>query len=100
MVQTIGVADVFKTEINPTLREFKPRTDDWEDWQAFERADEEELHFLSLHVVKTLKRYEKTMHGFRKVNPRMQKSRAEQRGQLFAKQDLQIRLLKLKLQLE
>jgi hypothetical protein len=27
----VGLADLFKTEINPITREFKTRTDDWED---------------------------------------------------------------------
>jgi hypothetical protein len=67
------------------MREFKPRTDDWEDWQAFEKAYEEALHFLRLHLVKTLKCDEKKISGFRKVNPRMQKARAEQREEFFAK---------------
>jgi hypothetical protein len=38
--------------------------------------------------MKTLKRDEKKMYGFRKINPRMQKARAEQRKELFTKQDI------------
>jgi hypothetical protein len=34
----IGLTDLFKAEINPIMREFKPRPGDWEEWQAFERA--------------------------------------------------------------
>jgi hypothetical protein len=81
----IGWADLLKTEINLIVREFKPKINDWENWQMFEGAYEEALHLLRLHVVKTLKRDEKKMYGFRKVNPRMQKARAEQRDELFAK---------------
>jgi hypothetical protein len=72
----VGLANLFKTEINQIMREFKPRTDNSEDWQAFEGAYEEALHLLRLHVVKALKRDEKKMCRFRKVNPRMQKARA------------------------
>jgi hypothetical protein len=72
----VGLTDLFKTEINPIIREFTPRTDNWEDWQTFEEAYEEVLHFPRLHLVKTLKPDEKRMYGFRKVNPRMQKIRA------------------------
>jgi hypothetical protein len=43
-----------------------------------------------------LKRDEKKMYGFRKVNPRMQKARAEQRQKFCAKQVIERRLLKLK----
>jgi hypothetical protein len=96
----VGLADFFKTEINFIKREFKPRTDDLEDWQAFERAYEEALHFLRLNVVKTLNRDEKMIYGFRKVNPRMQKAQAAQKEELFAKQDIQRRLLKPKSKLE
>jgi hypothetical protein len=96
----IGLANLFKTEVNPIMREFKPRTDDWEDWQAFERASEEMLDFLRFHIVKTLKRDEKNIYSFRKVSPRMQKARAEQREELFAKQGIPRRLLKLKSKLQ
>jgi hypothetical protein len=50
--------------------------------------------------VKTLKRNEKKMYGFRKVNPRMQKARAEQREELCAKQDIQRKMLTLKSKME
>jgi hypothetical protein len=78
------------------MREFARRTDDWKDWQAFEIAYEDALHLLHLHVVKTFKPDEHKIYGFRKVNARMQKAQAEQREELFAKQDIQRRLLKLK----
>jgi hypothetical protein len=73
----LGLADLFKTEISSIMREFKLRINDWEHWQVFEGAYEEALHLLRLHVVKTLKSDEKKIHDFRKVNPRMQKTRAE-----------------------
>jgi hypothetical protein len=76
----IGLADLFKTGTNPIVRKFEPRADDWEDWEAFQGAYEEALHLLRLDVVKTAERDEKKMHGFRKVNPRMQEARREQRG--------------------
>jgi hypothetical protein len=50
--------------------------------------------------MKTLKHDEKKRYGFRKVNPRMQNAQAEQREELFAKQDIQRRLLKLKSKLK
>jgi hypothetical protein len=50
--------------------------------------------------VKILKRNKKKRYGFRKINPRMQTARAEQREELFAKQDICRRLLKLKSELE
>jgi hypothetical protein len=84
----IGLVDFLKTEINLMMREFKPRTDEWEDRQAFEGAYEEVLPILRPHVVKTLKRDERKMHGFRKVNSRIQRARAEQRKELFAKQEI------------
>jgi hypothetical protein len=96
----VRLADLFKTEINLIMREFEPRTNDWEDWQAFERAYEEALHLLRLHIVKILKRDEKKTDGFSKVNPTMQTTRAEHWEKLFAKQDIQRRLLKLKSKLE
>jgi Holliday junction resolvasome RuvABC DNA-binding subunit len=65
-----------------------------------EGAYEEALHLLRLHIVKTFKRDEKKMYGFRKVNPRIQKARAEQREELFAKKDIQRILLKLKSKLK
>jgi hypothetical protein len=96
----VGPTDLFKTKVNPIMREFKPRTDDWEDWRAFERAYEEALDFLRLHIVNTLKRDEKKIYSLRKVSPRMQKARAEQREELFAKQGIPRRLVKLKSKLE
>jgi hypothetical protein len=92
----VRLANLFKTEINPIVKEFNPRTGDWEDWQAFEGAYEEVLYLLRPHVVKTLRRDEQKMYGFRKVNPKKQKARTEQKEELFAKQDIQRRLLKLK----
>jgi hypothetical protein len=96
----VGLADLFKTEINLIMRESKPRTGDWEDWQALEGAYEEALHLFVLHVVKILKRDEKKIYGFRQINSRIQKARAEQREEFFTKQDIQKRLLKLKSKLE
>jgi hypothetical protein len=40
------------------------------------------------------------MYGFRTANPRMRKAQAEQREQVFAKQDTSRRLLILKLKPE
>jgi hypothetical protein len=67
-----GLMDLFKTEVNSIMREFKQRTGDSEDWQTCERACEEPLHLFRSHVLNILKRDEKTMCGFRKVNPIMQ----------------------------
>jgi hypothetical protein len=67
---------------------------------VFESAYEKALSFLCLHVMKNLNRDEKKMYDFRKVNPRMQKTRAKQREKIFAKQDIQKRLLKMKSELE
>jgi hypothetical protein len=50
--------------------------------------------------LKSLKHDEKKMYGFRNVNSRMQKAQAEQREELFAKQDIQRRLVSLKWRLE
>jgi hypothetical protein len=93
-------ADLSKTGINLIMRELKPRTDDWEDWHAFKGICEEALHFLCLHVVTTLKRDEKKMCGFRKVNLRLQETRSEQREKFFATKDIQRRLLKVKSELK
>jgi hypothetical protein len=96
----VGLADVFKTEINPIMGEVIPRTDDREECQVFEGPYEEALHLLHLHIVNTLRRLETKMYCFKKVNPRIQKVRGERREELFAKQDIQRRLLKLKSKLE
>jgi hypothetical protein len=92
----VGLADLFKANINSIVREFKLGIDDWEHWQVFERAYKEALHLLRLHVVKTFKSNEKTIYDIRKFNRRMQKTRAEQREELLAKQDIQRRLRKLR----
>jgi hypothetical protein len=92
----VGMVDLFKTEINPITREFKSKAYDWEDWQAFEGAYEEAWHLLRVLVMNILKRDEKKMYDFRKISPRMQKAQSEQREELFTKQDIQKRLLKLK----
>jgi hypothetical protein len=68
-----GLADFFRTEINLIIGEFKPRTSDWENPQAFEGAYQEALPLLRFHIVKTLKRDAKKICSFRKVNSRMQK---------------------------
>jgi hypothetical protein len=81
----VRLTDFLKTEFNPTMREFQPRTGNWEDWQAFERASEQAFHFLPLHIVKTLKPNKKKMYCFRNINPRTQKARTEQRDELFVK---------------
>jgi hypothetical protein len=46
--------------------------------------------------VKTLKRDKKKIYSFKKINRKMQKARAEQMEELFAKQDIQRRLMSLK----
>jgi hypothetical protein len=33
----IRLADLLKTKVNPLMRDLKPRIDDWEDWQVFEK---------------------------------------------------------------
>jgi hypothetical protein len=66
----------------------------------FKRAYEEALHLLCLYVAKILKCDEKKMYGLMKVNSRMQKARAEQREKLFAKHDIQRKLMNLKSKLE
>jgi hypothetical protein len=96
----LGLADLFKTEINPIMREFKSSSGDWEDWHLFEGAYEEALHFLRLHVMNILKHDENRMSRLKKVNPRMQKAQAEQREEPFTKQSIQRRRLKLKSELE
>jgi hypothetical protein len=65
----VGLVDLFKTEINPIISELKPRIDNWENWQIFEKTYEEALHLLRVHAVKSLKRNENKIYRFTKVNP-------------------------------
>jgi hypothetical protein len=51
-----GLTDLFKTMINPLMKEFQPKEGDWEGWQAAERAYEEAMHLLALHIMKALNR--------------------------------------------
>jgi hypothetical protein len=95
-----GLMDLFKTVINPTMKELKPRTSKWKDWLAFKGAYEEALHLILLHVTKALKRKEKGLYDFRRINPKMQKARAEYSEERFAKQDIQRRLMSVKTKLE
>jgi hypothetical protein len=55
----VGLTNLFKTEFNLIMREFKPRIEDWEDWQACEEIYEETGYLLRVDIVKTLKRDEK-----------------------------------------
>jgi hypothetical protein len=66
-----GLVDLFKTEINPIMKEFEPRSDDWDDWLVFEGDYEEALHLIRLHIMRALKRDEKQLHGPRKINPKI-----------------------------
>jgi hypothetical protein len=95
-----GLMELFKTVINPMMKELKPRTGKWKDWLAFKGAYEEALHLIRLHVTKALKRKEKRLYGFRRVNPKMQKARAEQSEERFAKRDIQRRLMRVKTKVE
>jgi hypothetical protein len=69
-----GLVDLFKTVINPIMKEFKPRPEKWIDWLAFEGVYEKALHLIRLHVMKALKRKVDGLYGFRRVNPKMQRA--------------------------
>jgi hypothetical protein len=95
-----GRVDLFKTQINPLMKEFQHKPDDWEDWQAFERAYQEAMHLLRLHIMMALNRKSETMYGQRRVNPLIQTARAQQKEKIFTKQEIQRRLVNVKTMLE
>jgi hypothetical protein len=95
-----GLANLFKTMINPLIKEFQPKEDNWEGWQAFEGAFEEAMHLLPLHIMKVLNRKPETIYGQRRINPLIQNARAEQSEAIFMKQEIQRRLGKVKSVLE
>jgi hypothetical protein len=95
-----GLVDLFKMEINPMMKELQPKPDDWDDWLAFEGAYEEAMHLLRVHIMKALKKKPETMYGQRRINPLIQKARAEQSETTFTRQDIQRRLVKVKAMLE
>jgi hypothetical protein len=95
-----GLADLFKTEINPMTKESRPKTNDWEDWQVFEGAYKEALHHLRLHVVKTLKRDPMRLYDARRINPKSQRAQEKQSEALFTKHEIERRLMKVKSKLE
>jgi hypothetical protein len=94
-----GLADFFKM-INLLMKEFQPKEGDWGDWQAFEGASEEATYLLCRHIMKALKCTPETMSGQRRVNPLIQKARAEQGDEIFAKQEIPRRLMKVKAMLD
>jgi hypothetical protein len=87
-----GSVDLFKAIINPMTKEFQPKEDDWDDWEAFEGPSEEVMYF----IMKALRRKPETMYGQMKINPQIQKPRAEQSEILFTKEEIQRRLVKVK----
>jgi hypothetical protein len=95
-----GLMELFRTVINPMMKEFQPEEGVWDDWLAFEGAYEEAMHLLRLHIIKALKRNPATLSGDRRINPVAQKALAEQSEKLFAQQDMRRRLAKLKSMLE
>jgi hypothetical protein len=79
----------FQDRHNSCHARIQAKIDDWENWQAFKGAYEETMQVLRRSIVTTLKRDEKKMYGFGSDNPRMQKIRAEQREERFAKKGIQ-----------
>jgi hypothetical protein len=92
--------DLFKTMVNPLIKEFQPKRDDWEGWQPFEGAYEKTMHLLRLHMMKPLNRKSETKHDQRRVSAQIQKAQAEQNEPIFTNQEIQRRLRKVKSMLE
>jgi hypothetical protein len=63
-----GLSNLFNMMINPLMKEFQPKGDDEEGWQAFEGAYEEALPLLPLHIIKALNRQPVTICGPRTVS--------------------------------
>jgi hypothetical protein len=84
-----GLVELFKAMINPMMKEFQLRAENWDNWVAFERAYEEVMHLLRLHIIKALKRNPETVSGQRRINPLIQKARVEQSEKFFMEQEMQ-----------
>jgi hypothetical protein len=95
-----GFFDLFKIEINPIMKEFAPRSDDWDDWLLFEGAYQEALHLIRLHIMKALKCDKKQLYSPRRINPKIEEARARKSEELFMKQYIGRRLMKVKSKLE
>jgi hypothetical protein len=91
-----GQAHLFKMMINALMKEFQPKRDDLQSWEAFEGADEEAMHFPRLHIMKVLNRKPETMYGQRRVSPQIQEARAEKIETIFTKREIQRTLAKVK----
>jgi hypothetical protein len=67
----VGLTDLFKMDLIPMLKEFQPCLGDFDEWLAFERADEECLDRIRIHILKSLDRGTRTLYGTRKINGKL-----------------------------
>jgi hypothetical protein len=64
---------MFRGEVNPILVEMMPRTDEHEEWVAFEGVYEEYMHRMREHILLAIGRGSNRLYGEQRPNPRLSK---------------------------
>jgi hypothetical protein len=69
-----SLSDLFKGEQNLILEEMMQRTDEHDEWVAFEGAYDECMHRIREHILLATGRDSNRLYGERRLNPRLQEA--------------------------
>jgi hypothetical protein len=91
-----GLSDLFRGELNPILEQMMPRTDEQDEWTAFEGAYEECMHRIREHILLAIGRDPKRLYGERRQNPKLQAATEQSAETLIELQKVRRDLKRLK----